>query len=58
MPTLGSMVQKGKFSAGIEDFVKALNSVDFPTFGSPIIPHLKPMIILYGEISELQKVHH
>ena len=45
---LGSMVQKGKFSAGIWDFVRALNRVDFPTFGSPMIPHLKPIFIWYG----------
>ena len=44
-PTFGSIVQKGKFSAGIEDLVKALKRVDFPTFGSPTIPHLKPIII-------------
>jgi hypothetical protein len=40
------MVQNGKFSAGISDFVRALKSVDLPTFGSPIIPHLNPMIII------------
>jgi hypothetical protein len=43
-PTLGSIVQNGKFSAGIFDFVNALNKVDLPTFGRPIIPHLKPII--------------
>ena len=43
-PELGSMVQNGKFSAAIPAFVSALNSVDFPTFGSPTIPHLNPMI--------------
>jgi hypothetical protein len=37
-------VQNGKFSAGIFDFVNALNKVDLPTFGRPIIPHLKPII--------------
>jgi hypothetical protein len=55
LPTFGSIVQKGKFSAGIEDFVNALKSVDLPTLGSPTMPHLKPIIILYEEISELQK---
>ena len=40
-PTFGSIVQKGKFSAGIEDWVMALNNVDLPTFGKPMIPHLK-----------------
>jgi hypothetical protein len=44
LPTFGSIVQKGKFSAGIDDFVKALKRVDFPTLGSPTIPHLKPII--------------
>ena len=34
------MVQKGKFSAGMEDFVKTLKKVDFPTFGSPTIPSI------------------
>lgn len=29
------MVQKGKFSAGIESFVRVLKRVDFPTFGNP-----------------------
>ena len=41
MPTCGSIVQKGKFSAGAFDFVRALKSVDLPTFGSPTIPHCK-----------------
>jgi hypothetical protein len=35
------MVQKGKFSAGTLDLVNALKRVDFPTFGSPTIPHCK-----------------
>ncbi|EKO36547.1 hypothetical protein B273_1303 [SAR86 cluster bacterium SAR86E] len=43
IPRLGSIVQKGKFSAGIADLVMALNNVDFPTLGNPRIPHLKPM---------------
>jgi hypothetical protein len=38
------MVQKGKFSAGIDDFVKTLKKVDFPTFGRPTIP-VKKMVI-------------
>mgnify|MGYP001234385779 CR=1 FL=1 len=32
IPTLGSIVQNGKFSAGISDFVNALNKVDLPYF--------------------------
>ena len=46
-PTLGSIVQKGKFAAcALLEFVKALNKVDLPTLGSPTIPHLK-LIIYY-----------
>ena len=33
-PMFGSIVQKGKFAAcAFLDFVRALNSVDLPTFG-------------------------
>ena len=43
-PILGSIVQKGKFSAcAFFEAVKALNKVDLPTFGNPTIPHLKPI---------------
>ncbi len=35
---LGSMVQNGKFSAGIDTLPSVLNSVLFPTFGNPTIP--------------------
>ena len=46
IPTLGSMVQKGKFSAcAFFEVVNALNKVDLPTFGNPTIPHLKPIFI-------------
>jgi len=42
----GSMVQNGKFAAwAFLDFVKALKRVDFPTFGSPTIPHLNPIVL-------------
>ena len=34
----GSIVQNGKFSAGIAQFVSALYNVDFPTFGMPTMP--------------------
>ena len=37
----GSIVQKGKFSAGIAQFVRALYSVDLPTFGIPTMPTFK-----------------
>ena len=43
MPTLGSIVQKGLFSAAMPALVNALNNVDFPTFGKPTIPHFKLM---------------
>ena len=35
---LGSMVQKGKFSAGMPILVRTLNRVDLPTLGSPTKP--------------------
>jgi hypothetical protein len=38
MPTLGSIVVKGKFDAATPAPVKALNKLDFPTLGSPTIP--------------------
>ena len=42
LASLGSIVQKGKFSvAAIEDLVKTLKKVDFPTFGNPTMPHLR-----------------
>ena len=44
MPICGSIVQKGKFSAGALDFVNALKRVDFPSFGSPTMPHCKDII--------------
>uniref|UniRef100_A0A182QSV7 Uncharacterized protein n=1 Tax=Anopheles farauti TaxID=69004 RepID=A0A182QSV7_9DIPT len=34
----GSMVQKGKFSAGAALFVSTLKKVDLPTFGTPTMP--------------------
>ena len=45
----GSIVQKGKFSAGIDDFVMALNRVDLPTFGRPTMPHLNPISFLNSD---------
>ena len=38
-PTLGSIVQKGKFAAWAFALDKQLNKVDLPTLGSPTIPH-------------------
>ena len=44
IPIFGSIVQKGKFAASaFLEAVKALNKVDFPTFGKPTIPHLNPI---------------
>jgi hypothetical protein len=34
----GSIVQKGKFSAGMPIFVSVLNRVLLPTLGKPTIP--------------------
>ena len=46
-PIFGSIVQNGKFAAcALLDLVKALNKVDFPTFGRPIIPVLKPILFI------------
>ncbi len=39
--SLGSIVQKGKFSAGMEQFVRQLYSVLLPTLGRPTIPTCK-----------------
>jgi hypothetical protein len=39
VPTLGSIVQKGKFADCAFALETALKRVDFPTLGSPTIPH-------------------
>merc|ERR1719220_1296067 len=36
--SLGSMVQKGKFSAAACDLVRTLKKVDLPTLGRPTMP--------------------
>ena len=46
IPTLGSIVQKGKFADCAFAFDKQLNNVDFPTFGSPTIPHFNDIFFL------------
>ena len=38
-PTLGSMVQKGKFAACAFALDRQLKRVDLPTFGKPTMPH-------------------
>jgi hypothetical protein len=45
-PTDGSIVQNGKFSAGTDFAVKALKSVDLPTFGRPTMPIDSAMIYI------------
>ena len=40
-PTLGSIVQKGKFAACAFAFESELKSVDLPTLGSPTMPHCR-----------------
>ena len=48
IPIFGSIVQKGKFSAcALFELVRALNKVDFPTFGNPTMPHLNPIYLLF-----------
>ena len=53
-PALGSMVQKGKFSAAMPALVRALNRVDLPTLGKPMMPHLKPMAPILSRYSRRQ----
>src|SRR5574344_159419 len=45
-PTLGSIVQNGKLAACAFALDKQLNRVDFPTFGSPTIPHCNAIIYI------------
>ena len=40
-PTLGSMVQNGKLALWALPELTQLNKVDFPTLGSPTIPHFR-----------------
>ena len=48
IPSLGAIVQNGKFSAwALLEFVNALNKVDFPTFGRPTMPHRKLIYLLF-----------
>src|SRR5690606_7763462 len=44
-PTLGSIVQNGKFAACAFAFDKQLKRVDLPTFGRPTIPHCNAILI-------------
>ena len=47
IPTLGSIVQKGKFADCAFAFDKQLNNVDFPTLGNPTIPHFNAITIIF-----------
>ena len=55
-PTLSSTVQNGKFPTSAPAFVSALKSVDFPTFGSPTIPHFSPIVFPYLSYVYLMKL--
>ena len=44
VPTLGSIVQKGKLADWALALDRELNNVDLPTLGSPTIPHLKAIL--------------
>ena len=48
-PTLGSIVQNGKFAACAFAFDKQLNKVDLPTFGKPTIPHCNAMFLDFAQ---------
>ena len=43
-PTLGSIVQNGKFAACAFALDRQLKSVDLPTLGSPTIPHFNAIL--------------
>src|SRR5690554_1778856 len=43
VPTLGSMVQNGKFADCAFAFERQLKRVDLPTLGKPTIPHFRAM---------------
>src|SRR5690606_1686335 len=44
-PTLGSIVQNGKFAAAMPARVRALKRVDLPTFGRPTMPQVMPIAV-------------
>ena len=52
IPMFGSIVQKGKFSAAAGAAVSAEKIVDFPTFGSPTIPHSKDIAVPYKKMMD------
>jgi hypothetical protein len=47
-PTLGSMVQNGKFADCALALDKQLKRVDLPTFGNPTMPHFKAIMFVLG----------
>jgi len=44
-PKFGSIVQKGKLALCAFPELTQLNNVDFPTLGSPTIPHFKDIFL-------------
>ena len=48
IPTLGSIVQNGKFAACALALLKQLNNVLLPTLGKPTIPHFNAMVWFSG----------
>jgi hypothetical protein len=44
-PKFGSIVQKGKLALWAFPELTQLNKVDFPTLGSPTIPHFKDIFL-------------
>ena len=46
-PILGSIVQNGKFALCAFPELTQLKSVDFPTFGSPTMPHLSAIFLFF-----------
>ena len=45
VPTLGSIVQKGKFADCAFALERQLKSVDLPTLGKPTIPHFNAIYL-------------
>jgi hypothetical protein len=54
IPTLGSMVQKGKLADWAFAFDKQLNRVDFPTLGKPTIPHFNAITIIFLRLAKIE----
>ena len=50
-PTFGSIVQNGKFADCAFALDRQLKRVDFPTFGSPTMPHCNAILLSYFLLS-------